>query len=94
MLKEQQYPNNSLDLEYFVIFGLGSLGQHCIVSLTEFDVKIIAIERRLEIDWEIESLRDLLEDLIIGDCRHNDTLHQAYRLIKDLKKTLVVSHLN
>ncbi len=77
MLKEQQSPTNSLDLEYFVICGLGSLGQHCIVSLTEFDVKIIAIERRLEIDWEIESLRDLLEDLIIGDCRHNDTLHRA-----------------
>ncbi|MDJ0589939.1 MAG: NAD-binding protein [Pleurocapsa sp. MO_226.B13] len=27
--------------------------------------------------WEIESFQDLLEDVIIGDCRHNDILHRA-----------------
>ena len=68
--EEKQSRSNPLDLEeYFIICGLGSLGQHCVVSLTEFEVKIIAIERRRSIDWEIESLRDLLDDLIIGDCR-------------------------
>ncbi len=77
MPQEQQSPTNPSDLEYFIICGLGSLGQHCVVSLKEFGVKIVAIEQRVEIDWEIESLRDLLDDLIIGDCRHNDILHRA-----------------
>ncbi len=74
---QHQFRSNPPDLEYFIICGLGSLGQHCVVSLTEFEVKIIAIEQQLPIDWEIESLRDLLDDLIIGDCRHNDILHRA-----------------
>ena len=77
VLPEKQSRSNPLDLEYFIICGLGSLGQHCVVSLAEFEVKIIAIEQRLPIDWEIESLKDLLEDVIIGDCRHNDILHRA-----------------
>jgi voltage-gated potassium channel Kch len=77
VLEEKQFASNPPNLEYFIICGLGSLGQHCILALTEFAVKIIAIERRLEIDWEIESLRDLLDDLIIGDCRHNDILQRA-----------------
>ncbi len=64
-------------LEYFIICGLGSLGQHCIVSLAEFEVKIIAIEEQIPISWEIESLKDLLDDLIIGDCRQNNILHRA-----------------
>ncbi len=64
-------------LEYFIICGLGSLGQHCIVSLAEFEVKIIAIEQQIAINWEIESLKSLLDDLIIGDCRHNDILYRA-----------------
>ena len=64
-------------LEYFIICGLGSLGQHCIVSLAEFEVKIIAIEQQIPISWEIESLKDLLDDLIIGDCRQNNILHRA-----------------
>ncbi|MGB5633877.1 MAG: NAD-binding protein [Waterburya sp.] len=77
MLPEKQSPRNPQDLDYFIICGLGSLGQHCVVSLNEFDVKIIAIEQQMPIAWEIESLKDLLEDVIIGDCRHNDILHRA-----------------
>ncbi len=77
MLDEQQSPSNPLDLDYFIICGLGSLGQHCVVSLREFGVKIVAIEQQMPIDWEIESFQDLLEDLIIGDCRHNEILHRA-----------------
>ncbi|GAB4542033.1 MAG: potassium channel protein [Pleurocapsa sp.] len=84
-----QQDNNPLDLEYFIICGLGSLGQHCILALAEFEVKIIAIERRLEIDWEIESLRDLLDDLIIGDCRHNDILQRAK--IQQCRAALIVT---
>ena len=89
MQQEKQSLNNSPDLDYFIICGLGSLGQHCILALTEFQVKIIAIERRLDIDWEIESLRDLLEDLIIGDCRHNDILRRAK--IQHCRAALIVT---
>ncbi len=60
MLKEKQLFNNPLTSDYFIICGLGSLGQHCIVSLDEFNVKIMAIERQLPINWEIESLHDLV----------------------------------
>jgi voltage-gated potassium channel Kch len=81
--------DSSLDLEYFIICGLGSLGQHCVLALGEFEAKIIAIERRLEIDWEIESLRDLLEDLIFGDCRQNNILQQAK--IQQCRAALIVT---
>ena len=77
MLPEKQSHSNPLDLDYFIICGLGSLGQHCVVSLTEFGVKIVAIEQQMPLAWEIESFQDLLEDVIIGDCRHNDILHRA-----------------
>ena len=89
MLKENQSPSNLLDLDYFIICGLGSLGQHCVVALTEFEVKIIAIELHCPVSWEIESLRDLLEDLIIGDCRHNDILNQAK--IQKCRAALIVT---
>ena len=55
MPQEQQSPTNPSDLEYFIICGLGSLGQNCVVSLIEFGVKIVAIKQRVEIEWEIES---------------------------------------
>ncbi len=77
MQQAKQSSNNPLELDYFIICGLGSLGQHCVVALTEFGVKIVAIELQLPIAWEIESLKDLLADVIIGDCRHNDILHRA-----------------
>jgi voltage-gated potassium channel Kch len=74
---EQETIDSPLDLEYFIICGLGSLGQLCILALAEFQVKIIAIEQQVKLDWEIESLRDLLDDLIIGDCRQNNILQRA-----------------
>ena len=89
MLKENQSPSNPLDLDYFIICGLGSLGQHCVVALTEFEVKIIAIELHCPVSWEIESLRDLLDDLIIGDCRHNDILNRAK--IQKCRAALIVT---
>ncbi|MDJ0590994.1 MAG: NAD-binding protein [Pleurocapsa sp. MO_226.B13] len=77
MFQATRLHSTPAESEYFVICGLGSLGQHCITALTEFGVKIVAIEQQLPISWEIESLRDLLVDLIIGDCRHNDILERA-----------------
>ncbi|MEM7758846.1 MAG: NAD-binding protein [Cyanobacteria bacterium P01_A01_bin.40] len=89
MLNDHHSPDNPSDLDSFIICGLGSLGQHCIVSLTEFGVKIIAIEQQLPLNWEIESLRTSLHDLIIGDCRHNDILHRA--MIHRCRAALIVT---
>ena len=67
------------DLEYFVVCGLGSLGQHCVSSLTKFGVKIVAVVlstidglRRIEQGrlnlaakkWHIEVMRALTSDAI------------------------------
>ena len=61
----------------FLVCGLGSLGQHCVLSLKEFGVNVIAIEREIPKNWEISHLPQLLDQLIIGDCRQIDILEQA-----------------
>lgn len=63
--------------DQFLVCGLGSLGQHCVVSLKEFGVKVSAINLRKLEEWETANLSDLLEDLIIGDCRQATVLEQA-----------------
>ena len=89
MSQETEAPNHPIDLEYFVICGLGSLGQHCVTALTEFGVKIVAIEQQPPTNWDIESLNDLLDSLIIGDCRHNSILNQAK--IQGCRAALIVT---
>ena len=61
----------------FLVCGLGSLGQHCVLALKEFGVSVIAIEREIPKNWEISHLPQLLDQLIIGDCRQMDILEQA-----------------
>lgn len=61
----------------FLICGLGSLGQQCVVALKEFGVSIVAIETMLPQSWEIPDLPTLLDELIIGDCRQESVLEQA-----------------
>ena len=43
-------------LDRFLVCGLGSLGQHCVIALREFGVQVIAIEKQItiEADWEID----------------------------------------
>jgi len=76
-------------LDRFLVCGLGSNGQHCVVALREFGVKAIAIEQVQPQSWEIPNLPDLLEDLIIGDCRENNILQQAK--IKRCRAVLLVT---
>ncbi len=64
-------------LDYFLVCGLGSLGQNCIVALKEFGVKIIAVEQHQPQTWEIRNLPQLLDELIIGDCREDLILKKA-----------------
>ncbi len=67
----------SLELDYFLVCGLGSLGQHCVNALAEFQVKVIGIEQVVTLSWERDYVPDLLENLIIGDSRQNNILKQA-----------------
>ena len=63
---------------YFLVCGLGSLGQNCVVSLKKFQVPVIAIEQEKGSQpWEIPQLLSMLEDVILGDCRHSETLQKA-----------------
>lgn len=71
-----QQPNQQ-SLDYFLVCGLGSLGQYCVVALKEFKIPVIAIECSRPNNWEILNLVNLLDDLIIGDCRQQNILEQA-----------------
>ncbi len=82
MLKNSQTSSDkSIDskTEYILVCGLGSLGQHCIKVLKNFDVPFIAIDilDKEKINWELDNLPDLLEEFINGDCRKLDILEQA-----------------
>jgi Trk K+ transport system NAD-binding subunit len=66
-----------VQLDRFLVCGLGSLGQHCVVALKLFEVNVIAIDKQLSQEWEISQLSDLLDNLIVGDCRHFSVLEQA-----------------
>jgi Trk K+ transport system NAD-binding subunit len=63
--------------DWFLICGLGSLGQHCVVALKEFEVGLIAIDRVQPQSWEIANIPDLIEESIWGDCRHKSVLERA-----------------
>jgi Trk K+ transport system NAD-binding subunit len=63
--------------DWFLICGLGSLGQHCVVALKEFEVGLIAIDRVQPPSWEIANIPDLIDNSIWGDCRLKSVLEQA-----------------
>ena len=73
----------------FLVCGLGSLGQNCVVALKKFGVKVIAIEQHLPLSWEIKILPDLLEQLIIGDC--SDKLILTKARIERCRAALIVT---
>ncbi|GAB4233337.1 MAG: potassium channel protein [Stanieria sp.] len=78
-----------MNLDWFLICGLGNLGQHCVLALAEFNVKITAIEKKENIHWEIVNIPDLINNLIIGDCRQNNILEQAQ--VKQCRAALIVT---
>lgn len=63
--------------DLFLVCGLGSLGQQCVAALKRFEVSVIAIDQMLPQYWEIPHLPDLLDNLVIGDCRQTSVLEQA-----------------
>lgn len=61
----------------FLVCGLGSLGQNCVTKLKEFGVAVGAIDVAQPSIWEFPSVPDLLEDLVLGECRQPDVLEKA-----------------
>lgn len=61
----------------FIVCGLGSLGQNCAKILKDFGVEVYAIELNPNAFWEIPHLPDLLDALLVGDCRQPSLLEKA-----------------
>ncbi|MBD2653993.1 NAD-binding protein [Synechocystis sp. FACHB-383] len=76
-------------MDYFLVCGLGYLGQHCVVALKKFGVKVIAIEKQLPPQWEIKNLDNYLDQLIIGDCSQSSILLQLP--INHIRAALIVT---
>jgi Trk K+ transport system NAD-binding subunit len=81
--------NKKTDTRYFLICGLGSLGQFCIKIFSEFNVPIIGIDIQEEIDWGVDGALTLLSDLIVGDCRKASVLQKAR--IQECRAVLLVT---
>ncbi|MBF1999605.1 MAG: hypothetical protein IGS38_02660, partial [Synechococcales cyanobacterium M58_A2018_015] len=62
-------------VDRFIVCGLGSLGQYCVLNLKRFalrafEIHVTAIDQVTPSEWEIPDLPSLLEnELILGDCR-------------------------
>ncbi len=76
-------PTTAPSVEQFVICGLGSLGQYCLVNLrkfasAEFAMRVTAIDRVIPDTWEAAELEGMLAgDMLLGDCRREDILEKA-----------------
>ncbi|MFN9174789.1 MAG: NAD-binding protein [Synechocystis sp.] len=68
--------SNATTPEYFLVCGLGSLGQQAVIALKRFGVPVLAIEQQEVTRYEVPDFPDLLEQLIIGDCAYEPTLRQ------------------
>lgn len=64
-------------LDKLLVCGLKSLGQHCIAVLKDYDVSVIAIDEEVPEYWEVPEVPNLLEKLIVGDCRQPSILEKA-----------------
>lgn len=62
-------------VSYFLVCGLGSLGQYCVAI--KFGMAVSAIDVAQPSIWEVPSVPDSLEDLVLGDCRQPDVLEKA-----------------
>jgi voltage-gated potassium channel Kch len=69
--------NKLASADRFIVCGLGSLGQHCVVALKEFGVIINAIDSLENTEWEIADLPKLLDTFVRGDCRQPHILELA-----------------
>lgn len=78
-----------------IVCGLGSLGQHCVVSSRGFGLRVTAIESEIPRRWELPELAEMADAVIEGDCRQADTLLRAG--VADCRAVLLVTsdeHIN
>ena len=75
--KSTHQPVNNFPADRFLVCGLGSVGQHCVAVLKEYGVAVSAIDAVQPSNWELPDLPNLLEELLIGDCRQQNILEQA-----------------
>ncbi|NJL50053.1 MAG: potassium transporter, partial [Leptolyngbyaceae cyanobacterium SM2_5_2] len=61
----------------FLVCGLGSLGQHCVANLKTFGVPVYAVNQVMPDQWEVPHVQEMIDHLVIGDCRLSDVLEQA-----------------
>jgi len=95
--RQEKFPGgqSATRVERFLVCGLGSLGQHCVMALKEFalqefEVSITAIDRQEPQSWEFEDLPNLLAtSLILGDCRRDSVLERAE--IRQCRAILIVT---
>jgi Trk K+ transport system NAD-binding subunit len=80
---------NITDANIFLVCGLGNLGQYCVSVLKEFGVKVNAIELNHIKKWQVPDLPDLVDNLVIGDCRQPKILEQAG--IRECRAILIVT---
>lgn len=88
-LSNSQDDQSSIEIDQFLVCGLGSLGQHCVVALKEFGIKVTAIDHTAPTIWDIPQTPELLEQLIVGDCREQKILEQAQ--IQKYRAVLIVT---
>ena len=86
---QRLYPTLFSARDRFLVCGRGSLGQHCVANFQPFDAEVRAVELAPPDLWEIETLPDQLERLVIGDCRQAEILEQAG--VKDCRAILLVT---
>lgn len=85
----RQENNSQPQSDQFLVCGLGGMGQHCVVALKAYGVEVSAIELVHPGQWEISNLPNLLEHLIIGDCRDSTLLNQLN--IQQFRCVLIVT---
>lgn len=73
----------------FVVCGLGSLGQYCAAALKEFGLSVTAVDLMQPRYWEIPELPEIIDRLLIGDCRYLKTLEEAG--VPDCRAVLIVT---
>ncbi|WAL59207.1 potassium channel family protein [Thermocoleostomius sinensis] len=82
-------------VDRFLVCGLGSLGQYCVLNLKRFamgkaEIHVTAIDRVEPDEWEVQDLPNLLAAApIIGDCRDDAVLLRGN--IQQCRTVLIVT---
>ena len=77
------------DTTAVLVCGLGILGQYCVSFLKKFGITVHGIEAQQKSHWEIPEIPNLLDTLIVGDCRQSNILSQAQ--IRQCRAILLVT---